>query len=88
MNRKQARPVNAKLGKICYVDTILEPVEEVLNSFGYYLANEDGTPLECILCGEDSQDLFDIAKDGVLQGKIAISWHKMQSGRWEVVACV
>jgi hypothetical protein len=74
-----------------YFDHIpLFTIDNILKSQGYWLIQEDGEPWSGFLCGENVNVTFDIG--GVL-GKVrnavlVLSWYKMESGRYEIVAYV
>lgn len=73
----------------------LSDIDNVLKAHGYELVDEDGMPLSCLLCGENSHCTFDI---GAIAGDVyprvkadyclQLSWYKMPSGRYEIVAYV
>lgn len=72
----------------------LDLIDDALRSKGYRLIQEDDTDWSGILCGADGHCWIAMAQanaDGswrerVNNSGLALSWHKMPSGRWETVA--
>jgi hypothetical protein len=75
-----------------YFDGIpIETICETLQSIGILVLQEDGQPWEGVFCGRDGSAILPL---GLKIGEIApnaglsISWHKMESGKMEVVIYV
>lgn len=74
-----------------YFDSIpIEKLSKILESEGVTAINEDGTPLNVVFCGSDSECEIELALDGkaVLNSILRLSWYRMQSGRFEIVSYV
>ena len=88
--------------KPTYFDSIpLDELFEVLDKYDIVPIMEDGTYWEGMLFGEDSHTIFELAdkmssvtKDGITfytpyeNAGLWLSWHKMTSGRYEIVSYV
>jgi hypothetical protein len=84
--------------KPTYFDTIqLATCINILEEFGYTIIQEDYTRWDGFICGASGQAYFTIAKNDLNQlvldrvvrnAQLALSWHKMESGRYEVIAYV
>lgn len=66
----------------------LDCLFEVLRREGINPVQEDGSPWSGFLCGEDGRAYFDLqGQDGrSLDYVLVVTWHRMESGRWETVA--
>jgi hypothetical protein len=76
----------------------------ILEQHGYTIIQEDYTPWDGIICGPEGHEYFTIAVDNfphpsnedempntvhvVNNAMLSLSWHKMSSGRYEVIAYV
>lgn len=71
-----------------YRHDILTPILSILEDSKLEAVNEDGTSLGIILCGREGRANIDIAKNGEIidNSMLALTWHKMPSGKYEVVA--
>ena len=59
------------------------------DSVPYRLANEDGTDFEGVFCGRQGRADIHIAVEGkVVFNMLHLTWYKMASGRYEIVAYV
>lgn len=79
--RKQRKAVNVELQKITagYHDSLL------LTEISDILVNHQFKALEpAIYCGRDGRSTEQVGE----RTFFTITWHKMESGRWEVVAYV
>lgn len=83
--------------KPTYFDTIqLATCINILEEHGYTIIQEDYTPWDGLICGATGHENFTIAeKDDnlyhynvVKNASLSLSWHKMASGRYEVIAYV
>ena len=101
MNRTTKNRINRKIHSATannqYHDTImLGAVCNILNEYGYDIIQEDYTPWDGIICGASGQAYFDIALNPITDtectvvknARLAHSWHKMSSGRYEIVSYV
>ena len=61
------------------------------------MLQEDGTPWQGMILGREGRASFNLAIDGTendfgfytaIENALVMSWYKMQSGRWEVVAYI
>ena len=85
-----------------YHDEIpLDDLFKILGDYGIKVLAEDGTEWEGFLCGEDSEACMDLGCEydcKIVNGLktfepfanslLRLTWHKMPSGRWEIVAYV
>jgi hypothetical protein len=89
-NKRKA--VNNKLYTLCktYHESIpLDTINGILrDTANIELLDDDGTELSCLLCGTDSYSTFPVGKPGMVcsNSVLVMTWHQMQSGRWEIVA--
>lgn len=71
-----------------YFDAI--PLSDVFNTveniMGGRIVQGDGTPWSGLLLGEDGRAQFQIS--GFRTASLYMSWHKMESGRYEIVTYV
>jgi len=84
--------------KSTYFDTIqLATCVNILEDFGYTIIQEDYTRWDGFICGAEGHEYFTIAKNDLNQimltrvvknAMLSLSWHKMESGRYEVIAYV
>lgn len=96
MNRKVKKVVNDKLYKLYrgrYFEAIpLSEIFGVLKDVGYTPLQEDGRPWDGLLCGTEGQVYFDLGHSEDLKldksALLAMSWHKMTSGRYEIISYV
>ena len=65
----------------------LEAIDAALRQFGYWLIDEAGETLSCLLCGREGFARFDYrSEQGVVENSVlALTWYKMNHG-WDVVA--
>lgn len=97
---KQLTNLTSPKFKTRYFDSIpLEEIEKILEKFGIVILQEDMTEWNGILTGRDGQAYFDVGskKSGYrgdfgyiqyipyIDTQLALSWHKMESGRYEIV---
>jgi hypothetical protein len=82
-----------------YFDSIpLEDIFDILKKYGVTILMEDQTRWSGFLAGADARDTFDLgyieSKDAnkrhivIDNSSLVMSWHKMPSGRYEIVAYV
>ena len=94
MNVRIQRRINKELVNTIgsYSDGLpIGRIDEVLQNSGFHLVNEDGTPFSAIFCGESSYCIIQIADVGtkkVANRVLWLSWHKMPSGKYEIVTYV
>jgi len=84
--------------KPTYFDTIqLATCINILERHGYTIIQEDYKPWDGIICGATGHEYFTIAQlqdlredncTVVKNAQLSLSWHKMASGRYEVIAYV
>ncbi len=99
LNAKIRRKINNKLHKLglTYHDSIpLADIQDVLIENGLDLLDDDGTPWSGLLCGTDVHTDFHMGvwmnacshepRELVTNSFLCLSWHKMPSGRYEIVA--
>ena len=62
--------------------TAVKQADSILKTYGFYLANEDGSPFEGIFTGESGKTELNIASqnNNLLGDTILFQWHKMPSG--------
>lgn len=84
--RKAINKALYPLTAIYHAEIPLDEIFGILKSHGLIVVQEDGTPWEGILCGNDASGVFDLTGDGqpVENGQLVMQWYRMSSGRWEV----
>ena len=92
VNQKQRNKISRELGENIqpYHEGIpVEQIDKSLQAHGFFLAQEDGTPFGGFFCGAEGQSLLRFAPLGtgtlIENAAIALTWHKMNSGRYEIV---
>lgn len=95
---KEIKALNVRVREVLaptYFESIpLEGINEILQSEGLALIQEDNTRWSGFLMGSDSRALIEIGKENgseVLdstKNALMISWYKMNSGRWEVIGYI
>ena len=102
MKAATRKTINNKLHKLTantYFDAIpLNLMNGVLAEKAMFMADEDGTPWSGFLCGREGRASFAIGyqdhtttRTGMVEmdkAALTVTWYKMQSGRYEVVAYV
>ena len=87
-----AKKINKELHEfnINYYGAIpLEDIFDILDKYEYVPIQEDGTPWEGFLLGEDSYAIFECVHLGDLKPLfLYLSWYKMPSGRYEIVTYI
>jgi hypothetical protein len=75
----------------------LSGIFDILHSEGLVLLQEDNTEWAGFLCGDSSMDTFGLGFSDTKNGegmyapaynRLAMSWYKMVSGRYEIVAYI
>lgn len=76
----------AEVGKSYHGSIPLTQMIDKLASHGYHAVQEDGTAWSGMLTGRDGRTTIDLrnASNGKVDNGLAIQWHKMDSGKWEV----
>jgi hypothetical protein len=76
-----------EMGKKYYPEIPLKQIFSLFEEVGITPVQEDMTPWDGILVGKEGQTIIDLMEDGkLLKRALNISWYKMQSGRYEIVA--
>jgi hypothetical protein len=100
MNAKLKHKINVRIHaalKPTYFDTIqLATCINILEEFGFTIIQEDYTRWDGFICGREGQEYFTIAMNDlseycckvVKNAQLALSWYKMESGRYEVIGYV
>jgi hypothetical protein len=64
----------------------LDKIDKVLEQYGVRMVDEDGTDLQAMFIGDQSETNIDLMKgDQMLEKRLFLSWYKMPSGKYEVV---
>lgn len=74
-----------------YLQSIpLDDIFKELESFGIVAVDEAGEPWSGFLTGRDGTAYIDLKKDGVpvKNAVLALQWHKMDTGKYELVCYV
>lgn len=75
----------------------LRDIQAILNQHGVVMLQEDNTPWAGLLLGDSHEDSFTLAPANLdpnpqyepyMNAMLRLSWHKMQSGRYEIVTYV
>lgn len=75
------------LTKNTYFNSIpLDEIFDIIEVEGGTVVDESGEPWSGFLCGDNSQATFKV--EGIGRCRLTMTWYKMQSGRWEIVAYV
>lgn len=75
-----------------FKDIPLDQIDVVLRLMGFRLVNEDGSDLECLLCGKEGRATFNISPinaDEICKSGLAVSWYKSEGKKsfpYDVVA--
>ena len=79
-----------------YFDNIpIKQIQDAFNDIGFDLLQEDGSSFEGFLVGEESHALIDLGRlqedpdspaSPIKNNALRISWSRMPSGRYEIVA--
>ena len=98
MRARELKSLNVRVRELLaptYFESIpLEGIDEILQSEGLALIQEDNTRWSGFLVGSDSQALIGIGKvNGTemldsTKNALMISWYRMNSGRWEVIGYI
>jgi hypothetical protein len=86
-HRKQLNKAVFAILKPTYFESIpLGAIFDVMKDWGFVVVQEDGTPWSGFLCGEEGQAnfRFNHGEELVDNSMLVLTWHKMQSGRYEV----
>ena len=91
IDTKIKKVINSELVTLCktYHDQIpLTEIFDILKKNNVIAIQEDGTPFEGFLMGNNSSTIFDLTFDGknVNNSILSLSWYKMESGRFEINA--
>jgi hypothetical protein len=98
INSRERKRVNKALyevGKSYHESIPLGQIRAILKlGAGLDIMQEDGTPWSGILCGDDATTNFPLGtfpklgeeREYIINSQLIMSWHKMQSGRYEIVA--
>ncbi len=86
--RRNGNKLLTDFGKQYWDSLPIGDMTDGLQALGIELVNEDGTPFSAIFTGEDGRANIDMTWMGapVSNSMLAMTWHKMPSGRYEVVA--
>lgn len=77
------------LTKNTYFNSIpLDEIFDIIESEGGIVVDEAGDPWEGFLCGENSQATWKVINIQNTKCWLTMTWYKMPSGRWEIVAYV
>jgi len=66
-------------------------IDEALSQAGFMLIQEDGTPWSGLLLGDDGHCAIELATaelDRIENSMLSLSWHRFDSGNYEVVAYI
>ena len=76
----------AEVGKSYHGSIPLTQMIDKMASHGYHAVQEDGSAWSGMLTGRDGRTTIDLrnASNGKIDNGLAIQWHKMDSGKWEV----
>ncbi len=92
--RHQANKLIEKLIKdngSCYFLTIpITEINDVLNTIGISIVQEDGTPFEGFLCGKNGRSILNLAMNNEIidNSLLDLSWYLMPSNNYEITAYV
>jgi hypothetical protein len=89
--KSKANKLLSKMTTNVYFDSIpLEAVFKVMEQFGVIIIQEDGSPWSGFITGAQGQANFDMGWEGrpIKNASLSMSWYKMPSGRYEIVAYV
>ena len=91
INRASHNRINAKLtriGKSYHEHVPLGIMFGYLNEEGIIATQEDGTQWSGILSGKEGRATIDLAgpEGPIVNSMLVLSWYRMDSGRYEVVA--
>ncbi len=89
IDAKTRKMINSELVMLCktYHDQIpLTEIFDILKKNNIIAIQEDGTPFEGFLMGNNSSTTIDLTIDGknVNNSILSLSWYKMESGRFEI----
>lgn len=89
MDKSGRSKINKEIGKLTYnryhEKIPLDELFSILEKRGVTVIDEEGNPWSGFLCGESGHCTFDTTDRKLF---LALSWYKMQSGKFEIVAYV
>jgi hypothetical protein len=97
INAKTRRALNSVIEKFNSTNTKkfdavpVGDIDRTLNEAGFMLIQEDGAPWSGFLLGEDSHCTIDIATtelDRIDNSVLFLSWHRFDSGNYEIVTYI
>ena len=93
VNKRIRKAVNSKLYELLRgyrKDIPLTSIDSILNESGMWMVDEAGNRDGFILCGDNSNATFDMMSENglVMNSMLWLSWYKMTSGRYEVIAYI
>jgi hypothetical protein len=77
-----------KIGKQYWPEVPIQEITEGLKTFGVELVDEDGTPFQGIFTGEKGRTNIELLwrLTPVRNSVLTMTWYKMSSGNYEIVA--
>lgn len=66
----------------------IRTIEDILEMFNISLINEDGSAFSAIFTGREGRTTIDLAINNVpvTNSMLSLTWHKMPSGRYEIIS--
>ena len=90
IKRKVQNEIQRILKPTFFKDIPLSDIADKIKPFNVYLIDVDGTDWSGFLTGRDGRADFDLAYNGlyVKNAMFHMTWHKMESGNYEVIGYI